>query len=142
MIAVDTNILVYAHRADSPWHSKASKALSELANSGLWAIPWPCIHEFIAIVTNKRIYSPTSAIDLAIDQVEAWQESPTLHMIGEYPGYWEALRSLLITGRISGGTVHDARIAAICKVNGIREIWTFDRDFGKFPVVKTRNPLV
>ena len=57
MIAVDTNILVYAHREDSPWHDSAYASVVDLAEGrALWAIPWPCVHEFLAIVTHPRIY--------------------------------------------------------------------------------------
>ena len=71
MIAVDTNILVYSHRSDSPFHQAADKALTDLAESGeLWAIPWPCIHEFLAIVTHPRIYDPPTPLADAIAQVE------------------------------------------------------------------------
>ena len=53
MIAVDTNVLVYAHREDSPWHGAASRVVRDLAEgSAPWAIPWPCLHEFLAIVTR------------------------------------------------------------------------------------------
>lgn len=51
MIAVDTNLLVYAHREDSPWHESALRKIRELAEGhAAWAIPWPCVHEFLAIV--------------------------------------------------------------------------------------------
>ena len=64
MIAVDSNILVYAHRADSEWHAPAAAAMKSLAEGrGPWAIPWPCVHEFLAIVTNPRVYDPPSTID-------------------------------------------------------------------------------
>jgi len=53
MIALDTNILVYAHRGESPFHEATDRAVTELAESGdVWGIPWPCIHEFLAIVTH------------------------------------------------------------------------------------------
>lgn len=52
MRAVDTNILIYAHREDSDFHGQTIRALQELAESGTrWAIPWPCLHEFLAITT-------------------------------------------------------------------------------------------
>jgi hypothetical protein len=38
--------------------------------------------------------------------------------------------------------VHDARIAALCRVNGVRELWSADRDFGRFADLVVRNPLV
>jgi predicted nucleic acid-binding protein len=72
MIAVDTNILVLSHREDAHWHEIAFARITELTGGkASWAIPWPCIHEFLAIVTHPRIYSPPTPLELAIDQVEA-----------------------------------------------------------------------
>lgn len=40
MIAVDTNVLVYAHREDNPFHPLASERLQDLAEGhAAWAIP-------------------------------------------------------------------------------------------------------
>ena len=143
MIAVDTNLLVYGHREDSPWHDAAYKRIAELAEGRApWAIPWPCLHEFIAVVTHPRIYSPPTPLAGALDQVEAWLESPSLVLLTETEGYWPELRNLLEQGRIAGAQVHDARVAAICLVHGVRELWTVDRDFGRFPTLTIRNPLV
>ena len=59
MIAVDTNLLVYAHREDSAWHDTAYTRITELAEGRApWAIPWPCIHEFLAIVTHPPLFLP------------------------------------------------------------------------------------
>ena len=74
-----------------------------------WAIPWPCVHEFLAIVTHPRIYSPPTPLKKAIDQVEAWLESPTLVLLSESADYWPLLRSTLQNGRVSGPQIHDAR---------------------------------
>jgi uncharacterized protein len=143
VIAVDTNLLVYAHREDSSWHEAAYRKVAGLAEGRApWAIPWPCIHEFIAIVTHPRIYSPPTPLAAAIDQVEAWMESPSLVLLAETEGYWAELRSALEQGRIAGPQVHDARVAAICRDHGVRELWTVDRDFGRFPTLAVRNPLV
>jgi uncharacterized protein len=143
MIAVDTNILVYAHREESSWHDAALIRISELAEGRApWAIPWPCIHEFLAIVTHPRIYSPPTPLAAAVNQVEAWIESPSLVLLSETEGYWSELRSALEQGRISGPQVHDARVAALCQDHGVRELWTADRDFGRFPALNVRNPFV
>ena len=143
MIALDTNILVYAHREDSAWHDAAYARVAELAEGRApWGIPWPCIHEFLAVATHPRIYSPPTPLSSAIEQVEAWLESPTLVLLSETEGYWRELRSTLEHGRVSGSLVHDARIAAICQDHGVRELWTADRDFSRFPSLTTRNPLV
>ncbi len=76
MIAVDTNILVYAHREDSPWHERAHQEVTTLANSEKpWAIPWPCLHEFLAIATHPKIYQPPTPLAIALDALSAWQTS-------------------------------------------------------------------
>ncbi|MEK6209658.1 MAG: TA system VapC family ribonuclease toxin [Pseudomonadota bacterium] len=143
MIALDTNILVYAHREEAAWHHAAYEKLEELAvGRSAWAIPWPCIHEFLAITTHPRIFDPPTPLAKGMDQVEAWLESPTLFVLSESGNYWQELRPLLEAGKIAGPQVHDARIAALCMQHGVRELWTADRDFGRFPDLKVVNPLV
>ena len=142
MIAVDTNLLVYAHRRDSEWHALAAKAVAGLAESTApWAIPWPCIHEFLAVVTHPRIYKPPTPLPKALEQVVVWMESPSLHLVGELAGHWAELRHILTAGKVVGGAVHDARIAAICREHGVKELWSADRDFGRMARVTVRNPL-
>jgi toxin-antitoxin system PIN domain toxin len=143
MIAVDTNILVYSHREDSPWHDNAYDSIVALAEDrALWGIPWPCIHEFLAIVTHPRIYSPPTPLAVAIEQIEAWLESPSLMLLKETEGYWPQFRNTIETGRIVGGQVHDARIAALCHLHEVKELWTADRDFSRFSGLNVRNPLI
>jgi uncharacterized protein len=143
VIAVDTNILVYAHREDSPFHEAASRRLTKLAEGpAVWAIPWPCVHEFLAIVTHPRIYAPPTPLAQALDQVNAWLESPTLALLAETAAHWLALRALLASGRIAGAQVHDARVAALCRQHGVRELWSADRDFSRFAGLAVVNPLV
>ena len=141
MIAVDTNILVYAHREESPWYRAADRCIAERAESGRpWGIPWPCIHEFLAIVTHPRVYDPPTPLHDAIEQVECWLEAPSLAMLGEGPDYWSVLRRTLDTSRVVGPRIHDARVASLCLQHGVRVLWSADRDLARFsiPVV---NPL-
>jgi toxin-antitoxin system PIN domain toxin len=143
MIAIDTNILVYSVREDSPWHQAARAAIVRAAGGrGLWAIAWPCIHEFLGVVTHPRIYKPPTPLHDAILQVEYWMESPNLRLLGEGPGHWDHLKPLLLAGKIAGPQVHDARIAAICRAAGVREIWTADRDYSRFSGLPAHNPLI
>jgi predicted nucleic acid-binding protein len=76
-----------------------------------------------------------------MDQVEAWLESPSLVLLAESGEHWSALRSALTAGRIVGPRVHDARVAALCVQHNVRELWSADRDFSRFPALKTINPL-
>ena len=143
MIAVDTNILVYAHREESDWHEPAERAVRGLAEGvAAWAIPWPCVHEFLAITTHPRIFRTPTPIAAALDQIDAWLESPSLVTLAEDAGYWATLRTLVAQARLDGPRVHDARVAALCLSHAVRELWTADRDFSLFPSLSVRNPLV
>ena len=142
MIAVDTNLLVYSHRADAPFHVVARDIVAGLAeDTSRWAIPWPCIHEFLGNVTNPRIYKLPTPLDKATEQVETWLGSPGLRLLGETNDYWETLRGLLDSSQVVGAKVHDARVAAICLSHGVLELLTADRDFSRFGGLKVRNPL-
>ncbi|MCH7232212.1 PIN domain-containing protein [Glycomyces sp. L485] len=143
MIAVDANILVYAHRTESEFHSTAAEVIRDLSEGNrLWALPWPCLHEFFCVVTHPKIYDPPTPAEQAIHQIDAWISSPALALFSESGGYWPRLRPLLETGKVRGSMVYDAKIAAICIENGIEEFWTVDRDYSRFPGLKTRNPLL
>lgn len=143
MIAVDTNLLVYAHREDSPWHDVALKVMTGLAEgSASWAIPWPCVHEFLAIVTHPKIYRPPTPMPIAVAAVRAWLESATLRLLGESPDHLDRLERLVVAARATGPMVHDARIAALCLSHGVRQFWSADRDFTRFPSMRIKNPLV
>jgi hypothetical protein len=100
------------------------------------------VHEFLAIITHPRIYAPPTPLPRALDQVDAWLESPTLVLLAESPAHWPELRELLATGRIAGPRVHDARIAALCRQHGVRELWSADRDFSRFGSITVVNPLI
>lgn len=143
MIAVDTNLLIYAHREESRFHAASKELLDGLRHGAApWAIPWPCVHEFIAIVTHPRIYQPPTPLPRALAAVDAWAAGDNLQLLSESQGYMDKLRELAITAKLSGPRIHDARIAALCLHHGVRELWTADRDFSLFPKLKTRNPLV
>jgi toxin-antitoxin system PIN domain toxin len=144
VIAVDANILVYAHRRDAEFHDVAADRIEGLAEgNSAWAIPWPCLHEFFAISTHPKIYDPPSTRSQAIAQVEAWLGSPSLTMLAEPTGYWDHLKRILAGAKVGGPMVHDARIAALCLAQGVRELWSADRDFGRFSsVLAVRNPLI
>ena len=143
MIAVDTNILVAFMRTEYPHHDKARARIRELAEGPApWAVPWACVHEFLAVTTNPRIFRVPLSPPQAIASIDALLESPTARLIAEGPGYWETLRALLSGGDVAGSKVHDARIAAVCLTHGVAELWTADRDFGRFPALRVRNPCV
>jgi len=143
VIAVDTNILVYGHRDDSPFHRVASERLRELAEgTSPWAIAWPCLYEFFSIVTHPRIYEPPTPRLLALDQIDVWVQSPSLRLLAETAGYWRDLVDFVRSGDAVGPQIHDTKIAALCRHHGVDEIWTADRNFGRHMGIRVTNPLV
>ena len=143
MIAVDTNVLVYAHRQESRVHESARETLRKLAEGTRpWAIPWPCCYEFFSVVTNRRIWrGAQSTPDQAWSQLKVWTHSPSNRLLAETSDFMGILEELLLRPRVRGPVVHDARVAAICLGHGIEQLLTRDRDFGLFPELKTRNPF-
>ncbi len=133
--------------AESPFREAALERIVSLAEGAvLWAIPWPCLHEFLAIVTHPRIYAPPTPLARALEQIDAWVKSPILRLLAETETHWRKLRALLAQARIAGGggppQVHDARIVALCRQHGVRELWSADRDFGPYPELCVVNPLI
>ena len=142
MIALDTNLLVYARREEIPQHAQARAMLEGLAMGDTpWALPWPCVYEFLRVITHPRVFDPPTDLDRALEDLESLFASPSLVMLGEGPAHAGHLRRMVDGGRTTGNLVHDAHIAALAVEHGVREIWTLDRDFARFPGLRTRNPL-
>jgi toxin-antitoxin system PIN domain toxin len=143
MLAVDTNVLVYAHRREAAEHDVAYEVIRSLAEgTSPWAIPWPCVYEFFSVVTNRRIWKDaTSSPAQAWQQLEAWFESPTLKLIGETADFSPVLGQIAQRTRVRGSVIHDARIAAICLAHGVEKLLTRDRDFSLFPELVREDPF-
>ena len=143
MIAVDTNVLVYAHRREVAEHVVARDRLHAFAaGRDPWAIPWPCVYEFFSVVTNPKIWRQTASTpQQAWAQLEGWFAAPTLRLLGESQGITSVLSGFVRRPRVRGAVVHDARIAAICVAHGVEALLTRDRDFSLFPELDVENPF-
>ncbi len=140
MIAVDTNILVYAHRAESPPHPRATAALAELAEGDdAWALPVFVLGEFLRVVTHPRIFDPPSPRAVAVEAVEALLASPSVQILHPGARFWPLLRAALDEAGGAGNLVLDAEIAAVCREHGVTTILTEDRDFRRFPSITPRS---
>ena len=142
MIALDANVLVYAHRREFAQHKPVAHALAGLIASGdPWGLPWPCVAEFVCVVTNPKYLPNPSSVAAAADQVRAWREIPSCQLLTETGATEETFFRLIERADVRGPQVYDARIAAICLDHGVRELWTADRDFSRFPKLRTHNPI-
>ncbi len=143
MIAIDTNVLVYAHRRESRHHEDAHRIVKELAEGRrTWAVPWPCLYEFFSVVTNPRIWRDSaSSPGQAWRQIDAWTASPSVSLLTETEDFLVVLERFVTRPRVRGPVVHDARIAALCVAHGTETLLTADRDFALFPELSTRDPF-
>jgi toxin-antitoxin system PIN domain toxin len=143
MIAIDTNVLIHAHRAEMPFHARARALIESLAQgTDRWALPWPCAHEFIAVLTRPGVFKTPSTVEAVFGVLRALAALPHCDFLAEGEGHLDTLHELARVGHVVGPAIHDARIAAICIRHGVRELWSADRDFSRFPQIKVRNPLI
>lgn len=134
MIAVDTSVLVFAHRAGSAHHARAALWLRHLAEGAIpWALPVACVGEFVRIATHRRVFDPPSTLPQVIQAVDALLDSPSVRLLAPTQLHWPLLRAAILAGETTGNLVFDAEIAAVCREHGVERILTEDRDFRRFP---------
>jgi toxin-antitoxin system PIN domain toxin len=133
LIAVDTNILLYAHREEFVQHRPARTRLTALAEgAGRWAIPVFCLGEFLRVSTHPRLLSPPFTIDEACEALGRVLESPSLHVLMPGERFWPLLAQAVAEADARGNLVFDAQVVAVCRETGVSTLLTEDRDFGRF----------
>jgi hypothetical protein len=143
MRALDTNVLVQAEVVTSPFHGIARTLLTQLPEGPApWAIPWPCVYEFLRVVTHPRVFHPPMPSAAAMRDLRHILASPSLVLLGETARHGEVMAAVVEASGASGNLVHDAHIASLCLEHGVSELVTGDRDFARFPQVRTFNPFV
>ena len=134
MIAVDTNVLIYAHRAESPAHEPALRRIRELAEGAMpWGIPVFCLAELVRVATHLRVFTPPSTLAQAIGFIDGVLASPSVRLLLPTPAFPESFREACEAAGARGNLAFDAQIAAVCLEQGIDTILTADRDFARFP---------
>lgn len=136
MIAVDTNVLVHAHREEMTQHSLALEAVRSLAEGEEpWALPVFVLGEFLRVVTHPRIFSPPSSRADAVAAIDALLASPTVRVLEPGPRFWPLLVSTMGEGDAAGNLILDAEIVAVCREHGVTKVLSTDRDFRRFPSI-------
>lgn len=136
MIAVDTNILVYAHRGEMAQHAAAQAALTSLAEGEeRWGIPALVATEFLRVVTHPRLFTPPSPMATALGALDALLDSPSAQLLVPGARHRVLLRAAIDEGAATGNLVLDASIVATCREHGVTTILTNDLDFRRFPSI-------
>ena len=140
MIAVDTNILVYAHREELPQHAAARARVTALAEGDApWAIPVFCLGEFIRVVTHPRLFDPPHTVDEACAALDRVLESPSVRVLNPGDRFRTMLAGAVREGAAMGNLAFDAQVAALCRESGVSALLTEDRDFDRFPWLRTER---
>jgi hypothetical protein len=132
MLMPDVNILIYAHRQESPAHARYAKWLTALAE-GLepFALSEPVLQGFIRIVTNPRIFRPPSTTAEALQFLDALISRPRCSVVRASADHWSIFRHLCEDGKLKGKLVADAWHAALAIETGCEWV-TADTDFARF----------
>ncbi|MFM7521587.1 MAG: TA system VapC family ribonuclease toxin [Planctomycetota bacterium] len=137
MIAVDTNILLYADREETPQHRAALRAIRRLAEGHeAWALPIQCVGEFLRVVSHDRVFQPPTPIGEALASIESLLASPAARILTPGGRFLQILREVIERSDVRGNLVFDAQIAAVCLEHGASTLLTEDRDFTRFPGIR------
>jgi hypothetical protein len=141
VILLDVNVWVRAFRPDLADHDALRDHVDELLGSPLLlAVPDSVMVAFVRITTNPRIFPAPTPVVEAFAAVEAIRAVESTVTIAPGPRHWELLSDLCRDGQARGDLVADAHLAALAIEHGC-ELLTLDRDFARFPGVRTRSPL-
>jgi toxin-antitoxin system PIN domain toxin len=141
-VTVDANVLLYASDASSRFHERARALVEELARGpGIVYLFWPTIMAYLRIATHPAIFRVPLAPGEAMANVEALLTRPHVRAPGETDGFWARFREEAGDPPVQGNLVPDAHLVALMRENGVRTIWTHDRDFRRFDGIRVRDPF-
>ncbi len=143
MLAVDTNVLVYAADIDSQFHVPCRSWLErQRAQPDAWYTTWGILYEFLRVTTHPRIIRRPWTTPAAWEFVTTLLAAPGLAIL--VPTHWHADVAGQVTlelPHVAGNLLHDAHTAILMREHGIRRIWTRDTDFNQFTFLEVIDPL-
>lgn len=141
MILIDVNVLVYAHREDSPDHPRYHEWLENvLSADAAYGIADLVLSGFVRVVTHPRIFSSPTPTKRAIAFAETVRSQPNCVPVAPGPRHWEIFCRLCEQASARGNLIPDAYLAALAIESGSEWIST-DRDYSRFPGLRWRTPL-
>lgn len=136
----DVNILVYAHREDSPDHRRHRAWLEALiASDEAFGVSDLVCSGFLRIVTHSAIFDPPTPLDAALQFLEDIRTQPNCVVVSPGPRHWSIFTDLCRASDARGNRVPDAYLAALAIESGSEWI-TEDRGYARFPGLRWRPP--
>lgn len=141
MITPDANVILYAYNEDAPPHGKAKKWLEEQFSAPIsFALSWQAITAFLRISTNPKAFPQPFDLNEAIEIFDEWLALPNIEILTPTSNHWAIFQNLMVKGQTRAALMMDAHLAALA-IEHDAILATADRDFQKFPGLKTINPL-
>lgn len=138
MIALDTNVLVYAHRDESPRHDVARNVMRGLIEGSVpFGVPVFVVTEFLRVVTHPSYLHKPSSGTQACAFVDGVLASPAARLLEPRSAFWRFLRDDVTTRRVRGNDVFDAQIGVVCREHGVETVVTEDRAFARSTGLRT-----
>lgn len=143
MLVVDTNVLVYAADADSPFHERCRNWLEDQRSQpGAWYTSWPILYEFLRVTTHSRVMRKPWSAGAAWEFVAALLASPGLSVLIATQRHADVAAEVFAElPHLAGNLLHDAHTAILMREHGVRRICTRDTDFNQFPFLDVIDPL-
>ena len=138
---VDANVLLYARDADSPFHERARRWLSEQLNGpARVGLPWAVVVAFVRISTHPRAFERPLTPPEAWAQTHDWLDAAPAWIPQPTPRHREVVSMLATRHDLRGNLVSDAHLAALAIEHGLT-VCSADTDFARFPEVRWHNPV-
>ena len=142
-MVIDTNVLVYAAKGDSEFHTTCKEFLDRLIDDpSPNYLTWSVSYEFVRVVTHPRVYEVPWDSASALSFIDTLLDAGNFFMLSETDRHLDVLsRTLEDLPAIRGSILHDLHTAVLMREHGIREICTLDSDFYRFPFLTVVDPL-
>ena len=114
MLCVDVNILVYAHRKESPRHLAYREWLdtARVSDEPL-GINDAVLSGFLRVVTHPRVFADPTPLTDALGFAQIVRASPSAVAVSPGPRHWSIFTNLCERGEARGNLIPDAFFAAL-----------------------------
>jgi toxin-antitoxin system PIN domain toxin len=141
-VTLDANVLLYASDEGSPFHERARRFLEGVAaGPGIVYLFWPTLMAYLRLATHPAVFDRPLPPERAQANVETLVSLPHVQTPGEQERFWDVYRRVSDDVGARGNLVPDAHLASLMIQNGVRTMWTHDRDYRKFTGIEVRDPF-
>lgn len=140
--AIDANILIYAADDTSPFQPAAARFFERVAvGPELAYVFWPSVMAYLRVTTRSTVFQHPLSQSRALENIDRLLALPYVVTTGEREHFWRHFRDVHADALPTGNLVSDAHLVALMLENGVRTIWSHDRDFRRFPAIRVRDPV-